>query len=61
MIIKLIGIFLLIPAILGIVDIFSWFYINHQITNLDWTGVRPVIAWVMGLMAVFIIAREELE
>lgn len=32
----LIGLVLLIPMVVGIVDLMTWFYLDHQLTSIDW-------------------------
>lgn len=34
-----------IPALTGFVDTVWWFYTNHALTSIDWTGSRPLLAY----------------
>ena len=38
-----------IPALTGFVDIVWWFYTDHGLSSIDWTGARPLIAYLFAV------------
>jgi hypothetical protein len=44
-----------IPALTGFVDIIWWFYTNHALSSIDWTGVRPLVAYLFAAIGFFVV------
>lgn len=50
------GVFLALPAVVGIVDAWCYTLLGAQATGLDWTGGRSVTAYIFGAISIAPIA-----